>query len=1574
MASDSQIDTPEIDPQLKELMIDTRVIAVDPDEPKTTPQVEIENEPKDDDSSLFDLALQAAYLVPILGNVLSAYDVAKDAYHLSEADPQGNPNYENVWQWSVLVIDAIGVLPALGNASRPVRVASREAIISFIREGSITVVAELLWGAAGGAALDFVEDLDQWVDKQTPKIKSSVSEFADSVSDFVLDPVDAATQRGILKKDPSWWNVPDHYLRVELKAIDKLADLFAEELRQDLASGLKTVGAQAATFIVKAVSSLRPLLINLAKALITYRKKHGHVEAKGTAIAGRTNETRKGALEQYSTRKEGENSTVPAGRICRPCNRSATGGDAAIPAQTSARPIDYVMGDENLWQTDFQVPGLMDVEWTRYYRSSLDELDDSELGARWSSPYHLRFEQANDQLTFIDIDSRALPLEPLPIGESRFEKRESFTLHHPSAEQYVVEYLNGSSDHFAQQPAADENSKTIYRLVEQRERDGRALTLRYSQNRLVSITDGADLLLHFMYNEQNLLERVERHFTDDRYAPEVLALYTYDHNRNLISHQDMRDYRRTYDYQHHLLTHYTNFNGVGVNLQWEWPGQESNAVPNAHEARCIRTCLDDGSEETRFEYHRSMWYTRVTDADGVITVYRYNYHNEIESISHPYNPELGTEYWRWSSDGKLKQYIDAEGHLIRYEYTPEGRVSKIIDAAGLATTFEYDNNGLPIKVTDPQGRSQQTKFDDRGLPVEQTDASGRKTKYAYNKRGLIESMTDPAGNTYQYEWNDQGLLVKASDCSEKTTTYRYNHRGHIAELINAAGFATRYTLDAAGLPIEIQYPDGGIALYEHDGEGNLTGFTDPEGHKTRYHYNGEHLPVERFDPMGQSFRYRYDRNWRLIALTNQNGDSWQFTYDGSGRVIEERGFDGRTFNYQYDAAGWLVEQREGEHLTQFERDNYGQLIKRISSRPGVLPIENRYSYDLLGHLTHAQNPLSETRFHYDNADNLIAEIQRLNTPQGEAVSVTRHTYDVLGNRETTILPDGQNLSWLRYGSGHVHAMALDKEELIGFERDDLHREVARHQRGRDTFLKYDPAGRLISQTSKQADGRQLTRQWRYARNGLLQEINDSLRGTTHYDYDPLGRLRRAASPLGEEQFSFDPAGNLIDPDLLNKEQTSHSLATHWVDKERVDYPNAKLPRLMGNLLKSFAGTRYQYDRFGNIIRRIDPNGQSWEYHYDAEQHLTQAKHYSQTPVAGETSTPDIQAQYAYDALGRRIWKQVEPRGKDGELTIFTWDGDLLQSEETYRGNLGQQQLTHAPLALIPEDPKKQFPLPIAQRQQAIATFDCVPQRRVVYLYDPESFVPAAKLESTFEKAERATGTARIVYSDYVATQPALYYFQNDHLGTPQEVTDVHGNIVWLGQYKAWGQLTKAHNGNGQAATTDNPFRFQGQYLDAETGLHYNRFRYYDPAVGRFTTQDPIGLMGGENLYQYAPNPTGWVDPLGLSKCSCLDGTKEGRGQQVGSIIKPDGTTTASAIKEKSELVGFEPSQTENGPLKMVDENGIARVTIKGGSQRAPGSASPHVELKDSSGQRVNPSGQPVTRKSPENHTPIIYDL
>ena len=151
----------------------------------------------------------------------------------------------------------------------------------------------------------------------------------------------------------------------------------------------------------------------------------------------------------------------------------------------------------------------------------------------------------------------------------------------------------------------------------------------------------------------------------------------------------------------------------------------------------------------------------------------------------------------------------------------------------------------------------------------------------------------------------------------------------------------------------------------------------------------------------------------------------------------------------------------------------------------------------------------------------------------------------------------------------------------------------------------------------------------------------------------------------------------------------------------------------------------------------------------------------------------------------------------------------------------------------------------------------------------------------------------------------ISYYHNDHLGTPRELTDEEGNIVWEAQYKTWGNIAKEKYNQKESKIVQS-FRFQGQYYDQETGLHYNRFRYYDADVGRFISQDPIGLMGGMNLYQYAPNPTGWVDPLGLMACKC-----------------PDGSTISieeinSRINKRGEI---EKARKEAEEKNFVDENG-----------------------------------------------------
>ncbi|WP_032716464.1 RHS repeat-associated core domain-containing protein, partial [Pseudomonas syringae] len=133
-----------------------------------------------------------------------------------------------------------------------------------------------------------------------------------------------------------------------------------------------------------------------------------------------------------------------------------------------------------------------------------------------------------------------------------------------------------------------------------------------------------------------------------------------------------------------------------------------------------------------------------------------------------------------------------------------------------------------------------------------------------------------------------------------------------------------------------------------------------------------------------------------------------------------------------------------------------------------------------------------------------------------------------------------------------------------------------------------------------------------------------------------------------------------------------------------------------------------------------------------------------------------------------------------------------------------------------------------------------PGQSSLYLYEPGSYAPLARVDEKEGEVENK-----------------VYYFHTDQIGTPLEMTDAEGQIVWQAKYRAWGAVEKL-----VVNEVEQNLRFQGQYFDVETGLHYNTFRYYDPEIGRFITQDPIGLLGGVNLYQYASNTQSWIDPLG----------------------------------------------------------------------------------------------------------------
>jgi RHS repeat-associated protein len=125
-------------------------------------------------------------------------------------------------------------------------------------------------------------------------------------------------------------------------------------------------------------------------------------------------------------------------------------------------------------------------------------------------------------------------------------------------------------------------------------------------------------------------------------------------------------------------------------------------------------------------------------------------------------------------------------------------------------------------------------------------------------------------------------------------------------------------------------------------------------------------------------------------------------------------------------------------------------------------------------------------------------------------------------------------------------------------------------------------------------------------------------------------------------------------------------------------------------------------------------------------------------------------------------------------------------------------------------------------------------------------------ESIHTSSLRQSGSERALPASHI------FHYHVAPNGCPTRVTDTKGHIAWSASSTTWGVVTRQH-----AHAITNPLRFQGQYFDTETALHYNRYRYYDPQSGQFVGQDPLRLMGGLNIYLYAVNPTGWADPTGL---------------------------------------------------------------------------------------------------------------
>ncbi|MBV4618920.1 RHS repeat protein, partial [Escherichia coli] len=606
---------------------------------------------------------------------------------------------------------------------------------------------------------------------------------------------------------------------------------------------------------------------------------------------------------------------------------------------------------------------------------------------------------------------------------------------------------------------------------------------------------------------------------------------------------------------------------------------------------------------------------------------------------------------------------------------------------------------------------------------------------------------------------------------------------------------------------------------------------------------------------------------RVIRLTSENGSHTTFRYDVLDRLIQETGFDGRTQRYHHDLTGKLIRSEDEGLVTHWHYDEADRLTHRTVNGETA----ERWQYDERGWLTDISHISEGHRvavyYGYDEKGRLTGERQTVHHPQTEALlwqHETRHAYNAQGLANRCIPDSLPAVEWLTYGSGYLAGMKLGDTPLVEYTRDRLHRETLRSFGRYELTTAYTPAGQLQSQhlNSLLSD-----RDYTWNDNGELIRIS-SPRQTRSYSYSTTGRLTgvhtTAANLDIRIPYATDPAGNrLPDPEL---------------------HPDSTLSMWPDNRIARDAHYLYRYDRHGRLTEKTDliPEGvirtddeRTHRYHYDSQHRLV---HYTRT----QYEEPLVESRYLYDPLGRRVAKRVWRRERDltgwmslsrkPQVTWYGWDGDRLTTIQNDRTRI---QTIYQPGSFTPLIRVETATGELAKTQRrslADALQQSGGEDGGSVVFPPVLVQMLDRLESEIladrvsEESRRWLASCGLTVEqmqnqmDPVYT-PArkIHLYHCDHRGLPLALISTEGATAWCAEYDEWGNLLNEENPH----QLQQLIRLPGQQYDEESGLYYNRHRYYDPLQGRYITQDPIGLKGGWNFYQYPLNPVINVDPQGL---------------------------------------------------------------------------------------------------------------
>ncbi|RMC90818.1 sugar-binding protein [Aquitalea palustris] len=868
--------------------------------------------------------------------------------------------------------------------------------------------------------------------------------------------------------------------------------------------------------------------------------------------------------------------------------------------------------------------------------------------------------------------------------------------------------------------------------------------------------------------------------------------------------------------------------------------------PLSRDAGDLLSATDENGHSWSYAYQHHL-ITRYTDRTGRGTTLEWDGHHAGARAIHEYADDGSLDIrLAWDERIDLTYVTDAYGRTTEYYFDEKGyhyrtifpdrseewlnydankRLIIHIHPDASQDNYSYDAKGNLVLHERADGSEVAFAYDDQDNLIEITDPLGEKWLRAYDDKGQLIEETDPLGHKTKYAYNEQGLPVAVTDAKGGAKKISYRPDGLLESYTDCSGSVTQWQYDERGRSVLVINAMGSATRYQYGDNGGLRAIVSPDGQATQLEHDAESRLLKITDPLGRSTHYDYDKAGRLQSRTDANGHALAYRYDKLGRLISLSNENHRHYLFEYDEGGRVIAETGFDGaVTRYRYDAAGRLVEQQEG-----DVATHYRYDRAGRLIERSAPGSKENFGYDpagrlfKAKNRYASLRWVYDPVGN-VSEEHHSYHVAGLRQTFRWRHeydelGNRIATLRPDGHRVDVLNYGSGHVHGLlfgQHDILNLERDKlHRETQRTF------GNSLQQTLA------------YDKAGRLssQRLSGVTQWSRQYQYDAAGQLTGIAdNRSGQINYRYDPVGRLLEAATpKGVESFRFDPAGNLLDNT----PTADGHQdnsLLGNLLSHYAGRHYRYDSRGNLIeKRV--NGSLTQLEWDGYNRL------SRLTAPGGDST-----EYRYDPLGRRIAKLSQ-----GKTTLYGWDGDVLAFET----------------------------------QDDVA---------VHYLFEPGSFIPLAQVHT-----DAIQGVKVPAWNQYNPYDPerdpllqagpepsaprAVYYYHADHLGTPQALTDAQGQLALEMDYQAWGEAREVIAEAAASAGIRNPFRFQGQYHDDESGLHYNRYRYYDPEIGRFISRDPIGLLGGINIHSYAPNPVEWVDPLGLERFPTWMPTKQGYQRQ-----------------------------------------------------------------------------------------------